>query len=455
MSKNKTSIEFINHASVLLTYNQTSILSDPWYFNSVFNKGWRLLYENETNYIENVLDRVNYIYISHEHPDHFNPQFLSDPKIKERILGNKIKFLFQETRDKRVLSFLKKMGFDVQECPLDRIIKLNHETKISISRHDFYDSSILIKFPDASILNLNDCPLKDVKDIKKFKKKIGKVDLLLTQFSYAAWKGPESNSNLRLSSAKEKIQNIINQNKFLQPKTVLPFASYIYFSNEMNFYMNKDSNKPIEIYEQLIKEKINPVILKPGEIQDVDCLKQNRTSLDFWSNLMKNLHNNKTDKFDKNISLDNLNSEFLNYKKKIFKKNSLFIVKVLNKIKFLNLFQNINIYLIDHKKNYNFSIITGLAESNKGKIDIKMHSESLYFILKNEFGYDTLTVNGCFESSFDKFNKVSKTLALGSLNSMGINLNIFIIFKANIIIIFLKKLRAFINKAKSPTSLGY
>ncbi len=455
MSKNKTSIEFINHASVLLTYNQTSILSDPWYFNSVFNKGWRLLYENETNYIENVLDRVNYIYISHEHPDHFNPQFLSDPKIKERILGNKIKFLFQETRDKRVLSFLKKMGFDVQECPLDRMIKLNHETKISISRHDFYDSSILIKFPDASILNLNDCPLRDAKDIKKFKKKIGKVDLLLTQFSYAAWKGPESNSNLRLSSAKEKIQNIIDQNKFLQPKTVLPFASYIYFSNEMNFYMNKDSNKPIKIYEQLIKEKINPVILKPGEIQDVDCLKQNRTSLDFWSNLMKNLHNNKTDKFDKNISLDNLNCEFLNYKKKIFKKNSLFIVKVLNKIKFLNLFQNINIYLIDHKKNYNFSIITGLVESNEGKIDIKMHSESLYFILKNEFGYDTLTVNGCFESSFDKFNKVSKTLALGSLNSMGINLNIFIIFKANIIIIFLKKLRAFINKAKSPTSLEY
>ena len=45
MSKNKTSIEFINHASVLLTYNKTSILSDPWYFNSVFNKGWRLLYE--------------------------------------------------------------------------------------------------------------------------------------------------------------------------------------------------------------------------------------------------------------------------------------------------------------------------------------------------------------------------------------------------------------------------
>ena len=83
-----------------------------------------------------------------------------------------------------------------------------------------------------------------------------------------------------------------------------------------------------------------------------------------------------------------------------------------------------------------------------------MHSESLYFILKNEFGYDTLTVNGCFETSFEKFNKVTRTLALGSLNAMGINLNIFIIFRANIIILFLKKLRSFISKAKSSRLLS-
>jgi len=219
--------------------------------------------------------------------------------------------------------------------------------------------------------------------------------------------------------------------------------------------MNKDLNKPLEIYKELVREKISTVILRPGEIQKVNYLKQNLASLDFWSHLVKNLHNKKKDKYEKKIPLNELNEEFLKYKKKILEKNSLFFIKILNKIKFLNLFQNIYIYLIDHKKNYKFSIFSGLIEVNDFKIDIKMHSESLYFIFKNEFGYDTLTVNACFESSYDKFNKVSKALALGSLNSMGINLNIFIIFKARIIIIFLKKLRAFINKGKSLNALKY
>ena len=172
MNEYRTSIEFVNHASVLLRYNQTAILSDPWYYNSVFNKGWRLIYDNDKDYIKEILSRTNYIYISHEHPDHFNPQFLTSTEIKEIILKKKIKFIFQETKDKRVLSFLKKMGFEVVECSINKKIKLNDEANIMISKHDFYDSSILIKFPDASILNLNDCPLRDVKDIKKFKIKL-------------------------------------------------------------------------------------------------------------------------------------------------------------------------------------------------------------------------------------------------------------------------------------------
>ena len=50
---------------------------------------------------------------------------------------------------------------------------------------------------------------------------------------------------------------------------------------------------------------------------------------------------------------------------------------------------------------------------------IKMHSNSLNFILKNEFGFDTLLVNACFESNFNNFVIVSKTLSIGSLNAMG------------------------------------
>lgn len=454
MNEYRTSIEFVNHASVLLRYNQTAILSDPWYYNSVFNKGWRLIYDNDKNYIKEILSRTNYIYISHEHPDHFNPQFLTSTEIKEIILKKKIKFIFQETKDKRVLSFLKKMGFEVVECSINKKIKLNDEASIMISKHDFYDSSLLVQFPDSTILNLNDCPLRGKTEIKKFKQLVGHVDLLLTQFSYAAWKGSRNEKNLRAISANEKINNIIDQYKYLNPIKVVPFASYIYFSNEMNFYMNDRSNKPFEVSKKLISKNIDAIILKPGEIQKINDLKQNPESLKFWTTHLNNLKNKELDNYDKKLTIEELNNQFEIYKKILMKKNSFLLIKILNKIKFLNFFQDINIFLTDHNINYKFSIIRGLVKSNENKIDIKMHSESLFFILKNEFGYDTLTVNGCFESSFEKFNKVTRTLALGSLNAMGINLNVFIIFRANIIILFLKKLRSFISKAKSSSLLS-
>ena len=70
------------------------------------------------------------------------------------------------------------------------------------------------------------------------------------------------------------------------------------------------------------------------------------------------------------------------------------------------------------------------------------------FIFKNEFGFDTLTVNGCFECSPRNFSKVSKTLAIGSLNAMGLKLNLAIIFKLDVILLFLKKLIVFLRKLK-------
>ena len=96
---------------------------------------------------------------------------------------------------------------------------------------------------------------------------------------------------------------------------------------------------------------------------------------------------------------------------------------------------------MDHKKNYEFSLIDGFKETNNNKHDISMHSESLSFIFKNDFGYDTLTVNGCFNASKEGFIKSTRSFAIGSLNSMGLKVNFGLIFNFNLILFFLKLLR--------------
>jgi len=447
---NKTKIEFVNHASVLITSDNLGILSDPWYFFSTFNKGWRLLYENKIDYVESVLSRSTHIYISHEHPDHFNPRFLLEKKIKELIIKNNITFIFQKTKDKRVVSFLKKNNFLVQECDLDKIIKLNDKVSVKISKHDFYDSSIAIFTQNHKILNLNDCPLKGEREIKDFKKKHGEFDILLTQFSYAAWKGGIDNTELRQIAAKEKIDAMISQAKILNCKFVIPFASYIYFSNKMNFYMNDSVNKPETVVKELANEKINSIIMAPEETQNLDSIKQNPHSLEFWKQKFDlNNKNKEIDEYKKSVNLEELNLNFEDYRKKIFKKNSKTIITLLHKLSIFNIFQDIVIYLEDHKKSYSFSILKGLHEKSNSEYDISMHSDSLLFIFKNEFGFDTLTVNGCFQTKSKKFSKVTKTLALGSLNAMGLGLNYKLIFDMQIILLFLKKVSSFFKKLKS------
>ena len=108
---NKTEILFVNHASCLISYKDISILSDPWYEGSSFNDGWNLLFENDDKDIKNILSRTSYIWISHEHPDHFSIPFFK--KYKDFLNENNIKILFQKTKDKRVLSFISSLNLSL------------------------------------------------------------------------------------------------------------------------------------------------------------------------------------------------------------------------------------------------------------------------------------------------------------------------------------------------------
>ena len=128
-------IKFINHASIIISNKACSLLSDPWYSDQVFHKGWRLLYENSTEDILTELNRIDYIWISHEHPDHFSVGFFM--KFLKQIQKNNITILFQETKDKRVLKFLEAKGFIVKEIESNKETSLANNFSIKCIKHGF------------------------------------------------------------------------------------------------------------------------------------------------------------------------------------------------------------------------------------------------------------------------------------------------------------------------------
>ena len=69
------------------------------------------------------------------------------------------------------------------------------------------------------------------------------IDLLFTQFSYANWIGNKEDKETMRKHAQNKIDQIEYQIEVFKPKYTIPFASFVWFSHEENFYMNQEINR--------------------------------------------------------------------------------------------------------------------------------------------------------------------------------------------------------------------
>jgi hypothetical protein len=439
-------IEFINHASVLVSNEEVSLLSDPWYQGDAFHKGWNLVHEFSDDEVINLLDRVTHIWISHEHPDHFSISFFL--KFKKVIIDNNIKILFQKTDDKRVESFLLAKEFSLTILEPNEWVEIGSDYKILNFKDGFYDSGLAIDTCNMNILNLNDCEIKTNKRCDEVYDLVGKCDLLLSQFSYAAWKGGKENLLWRKKAAEEKLSTLELQVKKFKPKYLIPFASYIYFSNERNFYLNDSANTPKEVINRFkLNNELEVIIMKPFQILDFKNKNINETALDFWNHKFLNL--TAIHKFEIK-QIDELNEAFRNYKERIFKNNSKLFIRIARMFSPIPALKPLNIFIDDINLNICFDIFKEKLEVTNNPSDIEMSSESLYFIMQNTFGFDTLTVNGCFEEKKKNgFKKMAKSLAIENLNNIGIKFNFFIIFNFKLILLFVGRLLSVSKKINS------
>ena len=429
-----------NHASVTIETDDINIITDPWFTGDAFNNGWKLIYENPEPE-EFFLKKINYIWISHEHPDHFQPGFF----IRNRnfIEENKIKILFQKTKDKRVVNFFNKIKLNIQEIDNNKKTQISEKTSIIIFNAELYDSSLFVSSGNHSTLNLNDCSYSD-SELIDIKKKCNKIDTLLTQFSYAAWKGGKNNIKWRTDASYLKLDEIKKQFKLLNCQTVIPIASFIYFSHKDNFYMNDSINTIEKVCKFLSLNNLNYKILSPNTTYEVgiDDYDDSIPKI-FWKNEYDNINRKKINNYSNYSTLEDLNLVFQSYKKKIFKENNFYLMKLVSVFKIFNIFQPIIFYITDLKKYIKFSFFNNkLVEVNLVNSNyVKIHSSSLFFVLNNDFGFDTLTVNGLFESDYNNFKKLVFNFGLGSYNAAGMYISIKSIFNLKVILLIYEKVK--------------
>lgn len=232
-------ITFVNHASFLLESAGTSIWTDPWTKGKVCN-GCAALYSQSP---EIPYARVEHIWLSHEHSDHFNFSTLKSIPEAER---QRIAVLYQRHSSQRVLEAFKKLGFRIlRELPLYRWTRLKPGVEVLCGSVGTMDSFLAVRAEGECVLNLNDCVCTDAQ-IAYIRRLVGRVSVLFTQFSFANWIG---NHRDETDAINQKIREFRYRVWAFRPEFTIPFASFCYFCSEENSWMNRFLIKPSRIAE--------------------------------------------------------------------------------------------------------------------------------------------------------------------------------------------------------------
>ena len=431
-------VTLINHACVKIAIGDAVILCDPWLSGPAFNNGWDLLIKTPLT-LDEVMKDVTHIWVSHEHPDHFVPKFFIDISNAYKS----IPVLFQETRDRRVKSFIELRGFDVTELPNRRELTIGG-VRVTCGVSEFYDSWLHVRDGAHSVLNLNDCAEGDDAELREIAALTGPIDMLLTQFSYAAWKGGRANAHFREVAARRKLETIAIQVHALKPRHVLPFASFVYFSNEENAYLNDHINRPADAAATITEAGSTPAILFPGETWNASRPHDNATALASFDKVYGALDALPLRPPGASVPLEKLAQEFVKYRERALQQNSHALIKLLRRLPVLGAFHPVVIRLTDLGTTVSVSIVDGFSAA-PGPEDVAMHSSSLSFLFNNPFGFDTLTVNGRFEATPQGFGKMTKSLAIGSLNAMGLAVSPRLVMNLKVVLMLLRRLTSVIR----------
>ncbi|MEO7260930.1 MAG: Rieske 2Fe-2S domain-containing protein [Jatrophihabitantaceae bacterium] len=171
----------LGHASVLIETEFGSVLTDPW-VNPAYFGSWFPFPDNSQLDWDTFGD-VDYLFVSHLHRDHFDPEHL------KRHISKKATVLLPDYPTSELEDQLRELGFSsFVKTRNDEVIELDGlqvmvNSLISPTDGPIGDSSLWLSDGKHILLNQNDARPSDLTSFTK----LGHVDAHLLQFSGAIW----------------------------------------------------------------------------------------------------------------------------------------------------------------------------------------------------------------------------------------------------------------------------
>ncbi len=223
-------VKYIYSACVITKTDDVTILHDPWFTEAIYDGSW-FQFPKITNPLDSIGD-VDYIFVSHIHPDHYDSKFLKNYFNK---FGVK-KIIIANHQPNHLLGKMRADGFS--PTVLSEILTIG-KTSIEIIPHKTgsisdIDSAIIIKYLHNGythcIVNVNDINFESTEDdsmLDTLKNKAEKIDILLCGYTGA---GPYPQTYYDVSSEEITFE--------AQKKKELFFARYKKVINNFNARVN-------------------------------------------------------------------------------------------------------------------------------------------------------------------------------------------------------------------------
>ena len=308
-------ITALNSASVLIedenSQENVKILCDPWLDGEEYFGSWGMYPQYE--FRPEKFEDVDFIYISHIHPDHCSGKTL-------KKLNKKIPVIIHNFPEKSLKFTIENYGFKVIEIEHNLRIRLKRNVFINILAADNCDPNICGKLMGCGLLetkfgttqidtmsiidngkevivNTNDCPFQIAKNTAKIVKSMyPKIDLLLVGYvkasSYPQTFELTEDEKIKESIIKQeqKLETTKEYIDLFEPKYYIPFAGRYTLSGKctnLNPYRGEpELEYAFEWLKQKIpQEKYKGVILNHDENLDIS---NGQTSKEYQSISEKN-----------------------------------------------------------------------------------------------------------------------------------------------------------------------
>lgn len=403
-------IQFIGHACIAVECACASILMDPWLSGKIFNNSWTLRPQPVLD--PALLDNIDYLWISHEHPDHCHfPTLGSFPdSFKQRVT-----ILFQSRDSAKMIAAFKSLGYQrLRLLPHREIVPLTDEpdgTRVYCYHAGLMDSALAVIDNHEVVLNANDARIS-TSECRLILQDVKHVDVLLSQFSLAAYAGFEPPERYLPERAEQILRNMSEVHRALEAKITIPFASFIYFSSEDNKYVNPFANTVADAYTYLNQHGQSAAVLYPGDSYEIGAAHDSSQALNRYASLPV---------WDE-LPYDPIETKPLG---DIFDAYRTVAGQIRERYPrpLLMLLRPVTIKIPDLDKTVQFSLASGrIAETEESyQPDLSINSQPLWFGFKFPFGIQTLGVSARFRLH-QNFRNWKMHRILFSLNNGGIYL---------------------------------